>query len=136
MNQYRNDNIDKQMNELSILMSAIVEKDHKQLDVMKIFREGDNLTIEEAVHLGMQINAREAFIVMSVVARGFDRVVALTEQIIATLETEGNSKAHLYNKRLELLLRFNKIAKELSPPESVILRRNITDEFNDDSDDD
>lgn len=127
---FRNNKLDRQMENISFLLTAIEARELGNLKVMDILkvnrREHPEMSMDKATEIGMQRNARKALLDMTALATSFDRVLKMTEQMIETMVTVGLSEGLLYKKRLEILTDFDKITKELTPAQSIDTGHRVT----------
>jgi len=119
MKQYRNDNLDKQVEILSLLVTAIAEKNSRHLNVMAIMKKDPLISFDKAVQIGMQETAEKALIQLAALATGSDRIIKMAEDMCAELTKKKSKSGFMYKKRLQLLTQFESIVKELTPPQSI-----------------
>jgi hypothetical protein len=124
MSKYRNDQIDEQMANIGLCLTGIEAKEADNLCVSDILAENrhdhPDMSFEKAVELGMRQNAKEALFRATVLATSFDRLVAMTEQMIEGIKgTSLAGAAERYEKRLGILLNLDKLSEELTPPQSI-----------------
>lgn len=117
MDKYRSKIIDEQMLYIEKCLSSIVAKEFQNLRIKEIFDENrkDNpeLSLNEAIMLGMQGNAVKALKRVIAMATCFDRIIVMVSQMVSSIENK--KLAQRYIKRLEVLTDFNRTMKELTP---------------------
>jgi len=118
MNKYRNDNIDKFMEQLENDLTAIVGQEFGNLDVKGVLernrKNNPEMSIEKATILAMRDKAAVIMRKTIALATSLDRITAMAEQMTGVLEVAGHTQASIYNKRLEVLTDIPSIVNELS----------------------
>ena len=117
--KYRNEEIDLFMFKIEKSLSAISEKYSEGLGVTEILKRDELMTYPDAIRTGMMETANLALIQVIALSTGFDRVIAMVNQMADHLESSGQEKvASLYRNRLKVLTNFNRIIDEFDPMKS------------------
>lgn len=126
-NIYRDENINKHMEKIETLLTAISEKKSSQLGVQEIMKRDELITYDEAIRIGMRETANDALIQVKALAVGFDRVAAMVNQMFDEMETSSklpirkdfSKQSDLYRNRLKVLTNFVRIADEFNPSKAT-----------------
>jgi hypothetical protein len=113
--KYRNEQVEKQMELIEFMLTAISEKKSSKLEVNAIMNEDHLMSYDKAIRIGMQRKANESMIATKALAMGFDRVVAMVGQMIAEMKKSDMANTNLYENRLKVLTNFKRIMDELNP---------------------
>jgi hypothetical protein len=117
--KYRSEEIDVFMFKIEQSLSAISEKYSKALGVTEILKRDPLMSYDDAIRTGMRETANKALIQVIALSAGFDRVIAMVNQMAAHLELSGQEEvANLYRNRLKVLTNFDRIADEFDPSKS------------------
>jgi len=117
--KYRSEEIDEFMFKIEKSLSAISEKHSEALGVSEILKRDHMMSYPDAIRTGMMETANLALIQVIAFSTGFDRVIAMVNQMAGHLESSGQEKvASLYRNRLKVLTNFKRIADEFDPMKS------------------
>lgn len=113
---YRDKILNAHMEDTGALLSAIAAKETLNLRVLEILKKDPEMSFDKATIIGMQEAANQANMRVVVMATSFDRTIRMAASMAREMTVANIKNGQRYEKRLEILTDFDKIALELTPP--------------------
>ncbi len=117
MDKYRNEDVDKFMENLENDLTAIVGKEFANLDVKGVLernrQDKPEMTIGQATMWAMRDKAAVIMRKTIALATSLDRTAVMVNQMADEMGADGNQNGERYRDRLPILTNFEGILKEL-----------------------